>query len=180
MTLENLGSSRLLFLLGILVASAGIAQPPPAETCGPDASLDGGNTLPFLGVAFASVDDIDLSSSTGCFELGSDHVTCFVPTNNCLVDASCFGGLNLGEAPDGLQFSINAVAGPCSTSPSGCVDADQATGGGLINGLSLTAGTNYCFVCEVGNPGTVTLDIAPQQGEDCGALPVQLQSLGVE
>ena len=164
--------SYILVLVAI-ISPAVLAQP-PAETCGAGDSLSGSDLMPQNLGAMASSDDFTLTG-TGCNERNSDHVTCFTPTSSCSVQAECSDST---RDLDGLQFSVNAFEGPCTTSPASCLDSSQGTGSSGSITVALTAGTMYCFVCEVDSPGGLGLSLST--AGDCGMLPVELQTFEIE
>jgi hypothetical protein len=162
-----------VFALALTAAPAALAQP-PAETCGVGDSLTGADTMPqniFLSV---TGDDFDMSG-TGCIELAIDHVTCFVPEFDCTVVAECYDATRT----EGVQFAINATQGACDTAPASCLDSSQGSPSSGTISVALTAGTNYCFVCEINSPGDLGLSMSTSAG-NCGALPVGLETFGIE
>ena len=169
----------LPLILLLLVATPALAQP-PAETCGAGDSLGGTDMLPFNGSLAPGANDFAMTGA-GCAESGFDHVTCFTPQNSCTVTATCSLATlaERAQAPEVLQVGVNVVQGPCSTSPASCSASDSGTGGGTVVGVALTAGTNYCFVCESGVSSSLALDVQATAG-DCGALPVELVSFEVQ
>ena len=166
-------------ILFLLVATPVFAQP-PAETCGAGDSLGGADMLPFNGSLPPGVNDFTMTG-TGCTENGFDHVTCFTPQNSCTVTATCSlaSVAERAQAPEGLQVGVNVVQGPCSTAPASCSASNSGSTIGTVVGVALTAGTNYCFVCESGASSSVALDVQATAG-DCGALPVELVSFEVQ
>ena len=159
--------------LASTVSPAVLAQP-PAETCGAGDSLTGADAMPQNLSAFASSDDFDMSG-TGCNERGPDHVTCFTPGMSCTVLAECFDD---PLSPQGLQFSVSAFQGSCTTAPASCLDSSQGTGNSGQISVALTGGTTYCFVCEVDFAGQVGLSLST--AGNCGPLPVELQTFEIE
>ncbi|MEM1180092.1 MAG: hypothetical protein AAGM22_17250 [Acidobacteriota bacterium] len=165
--------------LVLLFASASFAQP-PAETCGAGDSLDMADTLPVSVSTTPATDDFTLTG-TGCEELGVDHVTCLTPTNSCVINARCGDPVFLsgGAAKLGVQGAVNVVEGSCSTNPASCTASAAGTGSGTVNNVALTAGTQYCFICETDFPDVLQLDLTLVSG-DCGGLPVSLQSFAID
>jgi hypothetical protein len=169
---------RLLFVLLLTVTfSSSLWAQPPAETCGAGDSLGGADMMPQSLVGTADTDDFTMTG-TSCNELGLDNVTCFVPTTDCTVVAECSDSSPPFEVVEGLQFSVSAFQGACTTSPVSCLDSSQGTGVSGQISVALTGGTQYCFVCERGNSGATAIDLST--AGSCGALPVELQSLEVE
>ena len=173
---RSLSVPSLLLLFSILAAVPALAQ--PSNTCDGNESLDGADSLPqTLNLAAGSLTDSFTMSGGGCLEQpGDDMVVCFTPENSCSVDIACFYTPSAGGVT-----SNNLFQGPCSTSPSSCIDSSSATGmAATISSASLTAGTEYCVVCS-NNVSATSLDvtISVDQG-NCGALPVELQHFSID
>ena len=173
---------HVLFAASVFVAAAAEAQ--PADDCSGPAQLTGASTLPFAG----SLTPANLAFNTsgvGCtfaagFQL--DSAVCFVPTNNCTVDFTCThtGGSGTGV---GTVNVSNVGGGACTTAVVPCVaGATTASSPTSVTNVSLTAGTNYCFICHSDGQAPADLQgfsITINTG-NCGALPVELLKVGVE
>ena len=168
----------------VLVAAAGEAQ--PADDYSGPAQLTGAITLPFNGsltpgnLAF-NLTGAGCTTPTG-FQL--DSVVCFVPTNNCTVDFTCThtGGAT-GTGLGTVNVRDNGNGGACTQTAGPCVaGAATASSPTSVTNVSLTAGTNYCFVCNSDGQGPGDLQgysITANTG-DCGALPVELLNVDVQ
>ena len=159
-------------LLAMIFASPALSQP-PRDTCDGNENLSGMDMLPqMLSLPAPMANDFTLPAAT-CNEIGPDHVTCFAPQNNCTVDITC------RYVPATQVVSANLMLGPCVTNPASCIGTATGTTATIV-GASLTAGTQYCVVCE--SPVSITamaIDIVQNTG-NCGSLPVELQSVSVE
>ncbi|MEM7352565.1 MAG: hypothetical protein AAF657_17325 [Acidobacteriota bacterium] len=172
-------SVRISLTVIVLAALAGaptLAQP-PRTTCDGMENLTGMDTTPqSLNVAAPLSDDFTLTG-TGCATTGGasvDHVTCFVPENSCLMNFDCL------YIPAGAAtIAVNVYSGSCTTSPTSCIASDANTNFGSVATVSLTAGTQYCVVCESSvNATNLQLDF-DADGGDCGALPVSIQEFSI-
>ena len=185
MRLSSTHLSRLFKLAAGLLffASSSLAQ--PAETCGPGDSLGGLDTLPQNLVGSALSDDFTMTGA-GCNERQFDHVTCLTPTTDCTIVAACAAGVRLSSDTEsnsevdseGLQVSVNAVEGACSTAPASCLASSVGTGASGDVNVAVTGGTTYCFVCEVDFAKSLQLSLST--AGDCGFLPVGLQSFSID
>ena len=159
-------------LLAMIFASPALSQP-PRDTCDGNENLSGMDMLPqMLSLPAPMANDFTLPAAT-CNEIGPDHVTCFAPQNNCTVDITC------RYVPATRVVSANLMLGPCVTNPASCIGTATGTIATIV-GASLTAGTQYCVVCE--SPVSITamaIDIVQNTG-NCGDLPVELQSVSIE
>ncbi len=159
-------------LLAMIFASPALSQP-PRDTCDGNENLSGMDMLPqMLSMPAPMANNFTLPAAT-CNEIGLDHVTCFAPQNNCTVDITC------RYVPATQVVSANLMQGPCVTNPASCISTATGTTATIV-GASLTAGTQYCVVCE--SPVSITamaIDIVQNTG-NCGDLPVELQSVSIE
>ncbi len=152
-----------------------LGQPPPSTTCDGNENLTGADTTPQnLSLSLTLSDDFTWSGTCTATVAGSDHVTCFVPENDCLMNFDCANLPNIGAT-----VAINVFSGSCATSPSSCLGTNSGTDVTGVS-VSLTAGTEYCVVCETDSAaGTLRVDIDADSPGVCGVLPVQLQEFSV-
>ncbi len=141
----------------------------PVEDCtgadlGPTDMISGG------GFFDPSTDDFTMTGFD-CIEEGVDSALCFTPQNNCEVRFTC-------NSDTGDQ-AVNAFVGPCTTTPTVCLDGETGTGAVSIS-FPLVAGQNICVVCEYDGTGdNPSMSFTELNGSDCGQLPVELQSFTV-
>jgi hypothetical protein len=158
-------------LLAMILATPALSQP-PRDTCDGSENLSGMDMLPqMLSMPAPMANNFTLPAT--CNEIGLDHVTCFAPQNNCTVNITC------RYVPATQVVSANLMLGPCVTNPASCIGTATGTTATIV-GASLTAGTQYCVVCE--SPVSITamaIDIVQNTG-NCGDLPVELQSVSIE
>lgn len=141
------------------------------------ATLDSSDTMPISDTSFNG-GNADFTVGGAC-ALGatpfSDVVVCFTPENTCDVDFSC---ANSGGSH--TRATIHQQA--CSSNFSACTQAGANTTPATpsVVSASLTAGQEYCFVCQntVGN-GSFTVSVTEQSMGACGALPVDLTNFSV-
>ena len=165
------GSLLALCLLGP-GASPAPGQPPSAS-CDGNENLTGADILPQNLSLGAPLSNDFTMTGTNCNEQGVDHVTCFVPQNNCGVIFDC-----AYVPPGAATIAVNVYSGSCAASPSTCIASNSGLNFASVQ-VALTAGTQYCVVCESSvNVTNLNLDLGVDSG-DCGALPVQLQQFSI-
>ena len=179
---KPLTPSRLRFsvlLLSLSFVGPALAQ---SNTCDGNENIPGTSTLPphfTVNQAAPGLTDTITLTGAGCIDQpgGDDFVACFIPTNSCTVDISCFY-----TPVGGGTSATNLYSGACSTSPASCIASTSGTGTPqTISGASLTAGTQYCVVCSNNvNLTSIDMSMDATAGSDCGALPIQLQSFAIE
>jgi len=163
-----------LGLLLLLVSQAAFSQSFQEDCTG--ATLDGLSFLP-INDTMLSGGDADFTVQPSC-QLGStafsDIVTCFTPQNTCTVEFIC-------NAAGGSNVRSSIHSGSCATNFSNCLvaGADVVPGTPSPVSLALSAGSEYCFVCQntVGN-GNFSASITT--AGDCGALPVEVSSFQID
>ena len=166
--------------LRILVAALVVAATPSVvfsqflvESCGD--LVPPTFSFPFEGSFTPAEDDFNLQGACGNADTSgvNDFVVCFVPQNDCELTGAAAYVVPGPEAPT----LMGAVArGVCAATPPGpCV---SQTGTDLLFlDVNLTAGDEVCVIIEAlrdAREVTLVLD-----GEGCGSLPVELQSISV-
>lgn len=171
-------------LLAGLIGCIAFSTARAADNC-TGAQLSGSNMLPFMTTLQPADLAINLTGP-GCatptgFEV--DTIVCFVPTSSCSVNFTCSythsGTIGTGNGAANVrdvgQGQCTAAAGPCVAGVT--TTASPAT----VSSVSLTAGTNYCFVCNSDGQGpndVQTISISASGGS-CGSLPTELQRFDV-
>ena len=159
------------------VAVPAIAQPPSA-TCDGNENLTGADMTPQTLSLPAPLGNNFTLTGAGCATSGGasvDHVTCFVPQNDCTLDFDC-----AYIPPGAATITVNLFSGSCTTSPASCIASDSGANVASLFSAALTAGTQYCVVCESSvNATNLQLDFFSDGGADCGALPVDLQGFSI-
>jgi hypothetical protein len=173
---------RFVGVVGLTVITAFFAgfSAEAADTCS-GATLGSGDTLPQSDSGnLDSLTDAFTPTGSGCSNQGGDDIVlCFAPQNSCTVTFACSvdgTGAISNNIYQGL--SCGAIGGGTA-----CAASNNASGLAFITDYSLTAGVEYCFVCDnVSTSGTNLLSISLTEtlGSDCGALPVSLTGFTVE
>lgn len=174
----------LLILVGILLTLAvrlPVAAQTSTEDCTGQPSLDWNDMLPFAVGPTPMSDDFAMTGAgcmpwnpTNCgFNDGFDRVVCLTPTNDCDVLVQVSTG-NSGAA-------AHVFSGQCGE-PASCVASiAEDDNGVLISSVSLTAGTQYCFVAERCGIASIGITINHINDTDCGPLgPLPLFADGFE
>jgi hypothetical protein len=166
---------RAAVLISILLSATVALGQSFQESCS-GADLDSSDALPISETGVNGGDrDFTLPASCDLEHTPfSDIVVCFSPQNSCTVDFTC-------TASGGSRVRASIVQGPCSTTPVTCLAAgpNVVPANPSTASLALTAGLNYCFICQntVGN-GDFTASISTVG--DCGALPAELLKYRIE
>ena len=153
-------------------------QPAVAGLC-PDATFDGGDTLPQQGTVIPSINDVTFGGN--CAERGHDFVVCFTPENDCAIDVRIE---ILDQVQEGVGSALNVFEGPCAPNINTCIDS--ATGQVNVSPVNLlgaivTGGTEVCVGVDLTGELPVLLRIRSSPGAPvCGSLPVELLDVGVE
>jgi hypothetical protein len=173
---------RRALVVGMFVAAIGFAGSSVhgADTC-TGATLGSGDTLPQSDSAnLDTLTDAFSPTGSGCSNQGGDDIVlCFTPENSCTVTFGCSV-----DGTGGISNNIyQSVSCGGITGGTACAASNNASGNAFINDYALTAGVEYCFVCDnVSTSGTnvMTISLVETLSSSCGALPVSLSRFTVE
>ncbi len=168
------------FRLALFLAAAIALLTAPAfaqisDSCDGNQNLTGMDMFPQSLNLPAPLTDSLTMTGAGCNEQGVDSVTCFVPENDCTIDITC------NYSPGATTMAANLYEGACAASPASCVGSNSSASPVSLTGQNLTAGTEYCVVCEsVANVTSIQLDITETAAGSCGSLPAELTSFSID
>jgi hypothetical protein len=151
-----------------------------ADTC-VGATLGGGATMPVSDSGtLDSLTDAFTPTGSGCSNQGGDDIVlCLTPQNSCTVTFGCSV-----DGTGGISNNIyqSTSCGSIGTG-SACAASNNGSGLAFISDYALSAGVDYCFVCDnVSTSGTnlLSISLVETMGSDCGALPVALTDFSIE
>jgi len=151
-----------------------------ADTC-TGATLGSSATMPVGDSGpLDTLTDAFSPTGSGCTNRGGDDIVlCLTPQNSCTVTFGCTVDGTGGIANNIYQgTSCGSITG---STP--CVASNGASGLAYISDYPLTAGVEYCFVCDnVSTSGTnvLAMTLVETLGSSCGALPVTLVGFSAE
>lgn len=146
-----------------------------SDSCDGGQSLGSMDTFPQNLNLPAPLTNALTMTGASCNEQGVDSVTCFVPENDCTINITC------NYTPGSTTMAANLYEGPCAASPASCVASNSDTSPVSLASQNLTAGTEYCVVCEsAANATAIEVDISETTPGSCGSLPVELMSFSVD
>ena len=161
----------LTALACVLLTSPAFGQ--PSATCDGNQNLSGTDTLPQSFSVGAPLSNDLTMSGAGCNEQGVDFVVCFTPQLSCTVNIDCSY-----NPPGAATIAANIYQGSCTTSPASCINSGSGANVGSTV-AALTAGTEYCIVCESSvNVTNLELFFDVDSGS-CGLLPVELEEFSI-
>jgi len=151
-----------------------------ADTCS-GATLGSGDMLPQSDSGnLDTLTDAFTPTGSGCSNQGGDDIVlCFTPQNACTVTFVCSVD-GVGAISNNIYQNVS-----CDDIGSGtaCAASNNASGNAYITDYALSAGVEYCFVCDnVSTSGTnlLTISLDDTLGSECGALPAVLTKIAVE
>jgi len=173
---------RALLVAGFLFTAITLFGSPVqgADTCS-GATLGSGDTFPQSDSGnLDSLTDAFTPTGSGCSNQGGDDIVlCLTPQNSCTVNFTC--------SVDGTGAISNNIYQNLScgsiTGGTACAASNNASGNAFITDFALSAGVDYCFVCDnvsTSGTNTLTISLVESLGSNCGALPVSLSRLTVE